>query len=763
MAHGMNIAFFGSSLVSAYWNGAATYYRGLIHALHRRGHRITFYEPDAYGRQQHRDIPDPDWATVVVYSAQGEDDVRRCLDRAASADLIVKASGVGVFDTLLERAVAGLKRPGNLVAFWDVDAPATLDRVHADAADPFLPLIGQYDLILTYGGGDPVVSAYVALGARRCVPIYNALDPATHHPVAAESRFAATLSFLGNRMPDREARVEEFFFRPAALLPNRNFLIGGNGWNDRPLPPNVQNVGHVFTRDHNAFNCSPLAVLNINRESMARYGFSPATRVFEAAGAGACTLTDSFEGVETFFEPGREILVAGSGEEVSERVEALTEDRAKEIGGAALRRVLAAHTYDQRAANLEEALGIDRPRRPTPAATVDPRSSEDSAATEHSYMRIKSRLLAEPARKPRPLRFVIIGLSITSSWGNGHATTYRGLVRELVRRGHEVLFLEHDQPWYSKNRDLAAPPYGRTRLYSSVQELMDRFSTAVATADVVMVGSYVSQGIAVGEWVTRTAGGLTVFYDIDTPVTLARLGRDDIDYLSRDLIPRYELYLSFTGGPTLRRLEEEFGSPKALPLYCSVDPEMYYPDPQRPRWDLAYLGTYCPGRQPMLERLLLEPAQAWPRGSFAVAGSQYPESIRWPLNVARIPHVAPAEHRAFYCSQRFALNVTRPEMVRAGYSPSVRLFEAAACGVPIISDSWEGLDSFFEIGQDILVARDAAKASAILRGTDDAVRERIGQRARARVLAAHTSAHRAAELEEYVRPYVAGEAEVRAG
>src|SRR6185437_11160886 len=306
----MNIAFFGSSLVSAYWNGAATYYRGLIRALHGRGHQVTFYEPDAYERQQHRDIPDPDWATDIVYYANGEDDVRRCLDDAAGADLIVKTSGVGVFDVFLEQAVLELKRSSNVIAFWDVDAPATLDRVHANPADPFLPLIPQYDMIFTYGGGDPVIHGYEALGARQCVPIYNALDPSTHHRAPPDERFAGDLAFLGNRMPDREARVEEFFLKPARLLPTRQFIIGGNGWKDRALPPNVKDVGHVFTRDHNAFNCTPLAVLNVNRQSMARYGFSPATRVFEAAGAGACTITDAFEGVEMFFEPQSEILVA---------------------------------------------------------------------------------------------------------------------------------------------------------------------------------------------------------------------------------------------------------------------------------------------------------------------------------------------------------------------------------------------------------------------------------------------------------------------
>jgi spore maturation protein CgeB len=352
----MDIAFFGSSLVSAYWNGAATYYRGLIRALHARGHRVTFYEPDAYNRQQHRDIPDPQWAKVVVYSAEGTDGVLRCLDAARDADVIVKASGVGVFDALLEQALPAMKRPGNLVVFWDVDAPATLDRMRDNPDDPFTPLVRQYDLILTYGGGDPVVRAYERVGARQCEPIYNALDPATHHPVPPDPRFVGDLGFVANRLPDREQRVEEFFLKPAAMLPAKRFLIGGNGWGDKPMPPNVKDVGHVYTRDHNAFNCSTLAMLNVNRESMARYGFSPATRVFEAAGAAACLITDHFVGVETFFEPNEEILVARNGEEVAEHLNSLSPQRAKEIGQAAYRRALEEHTYDQRAAEVESIL-----------------------------------------------------------------------------------------------------------------------------------------------------------------------------------------------------------------------------------------------------------------------------------------------------------------------------------------------------------------------------------------------------------------------
>ncbi|HEX6533326.1 MAG TPA: glycosyltransferase [Gemmatimonadaceae bacterium] len=360
MTAGLDIAFFGSSLVSAYWNGAATYYRGIVRALHERGHRVTFFEPDAYERQAHRDIPDPEWARVVVYPGVGEDGVHRALERARGADLVVKASGVGVFDELLEREVLALGGPDTLVAFWDVDAPATLDRVARDPADPFRALIPRYDLVLTYGGGDPVVRAYEALGARRCAPVYNALDPETHHPVPPDPRFEGELGFLGNRLPDREARVEAFFLRAAELLPDRRFLLGGNGWSDRALPPNVRALGHVYTHEHNAFNCTPRAVLNVNRESMARYGFSPPTRVFEAAGARACLITDRWEGIELFLEPGREVLVADDGEGVAEHLRALDTRRARAIGDAAYARVLAEHTYAHRAREVEALLGVSR-------------------------------------------------------------------------------------------------------------------------------------------------------------------------------------------------------------------------------------------------------------------------------------------------------------------------------------------------------------------------------------------------------------------
>jgi spore maturation protein CgeB len=361
MTAGLDIAFFGSSLVSAYWNGAATYYRGIVRALSRRGHRVTFYEPDAFGRQQHRDIPDPEWARVVVYPGDSESGALRALEDAKGADLVIKASGVGVFDRLLEEAVLELQTSDTLVVFWDVDAPATLDRMEHDASDPFRSLVPRYDLVLTYGGGEPVVQAYEGFGARRCVPVYNALDASTHFAVEPDPRFAGDLGFLGNRLPDREARVEEFFLNAAAALPDRTFLLGGSGWSDKHVPPNVRYVGHVYTRDHNAFNCTPTAVLNISRESMARYGFSPATRVFEAAGAGACLLTDAWEGIELFLAPDEEVLVVRDGQEVAEQLRRMTPESARKIGLQAQRRILAAHTYDHRAEQVEAVLGVFGP------------------------------------------------------------------------------------------------------------------------------------------------------------------------------------------------------------------------------------------------------------------------------------------------------------------------------------------------------------------------------------------------------------------
>jgi len=344
------------------------------------------------------------------------------------------------------------------------------------------------------------------------------------------------------------------------------------------------------------------------------------------------------------------------------------------------------------------------------------------------------------------MNIVILGLSVTSSWGNGHATTYRGLMRGLAERGHDVLFLERDVPWYADNRDLRNPPFGRTELYASLEELKDRFGRVVAGADLVMVGSYVPQGVVVGEWVLRTAKRVTAFYDIDTPVTLGKLARGDFEYLTPELAGRYDLYLSFTGGPTLERIRNTYGAARPRALYCAVDPDVYYPQEYRAEWDLGYLGTYSDDRQPALDRMLLDTARAFREKRFVVAGPQYPAAIRWPENVQRIEHLGPADHREFYNSQRFTLNVTRQEMVAAGWSPSVRLFEAAACGVPIVSDYWAGLETFFAPGKEIII-EDAAGSVARM---GDKERLGIGSRARDTVLRRHTAACRAAELEGFV-------------
>ena len=350
------------------------------------------------------------------------------------------------------------------------------------------------------------------------------------------------------------------------------------------------------------------------------------------------------------------------------------------------------------------------------------------------------------------LRIVILGLSITSSWGNGHATTYRGLVRELARRGHDVLFLERDVPWYAGHRDLPEPPFGRTALYTDLAGLQRDHAADIAAADLVIVGSFVPDGVAVGDWVQSQAPGRSAFYDIDTPVTLAALARSGgTPYLAARQVAGYDLYLSFTGGPTLERLEREFGSPAARVLYCSVDPELYHPEAVAQDCDLGYMGTYSDDRQPTLEALLLEPARRWSAGRFEVAGAQYPEGIAWPPNVRYTAHLPPAQHRAFYNRQRFTLNVTRADMIRAGWSPSVRIFEAAACGTPIVSDRWDGIESLLVPGEEIFLADTPEEVLALLRDLPDAERRAVGERARRRILSEHTAAHRAAELEGHAR------------
>ncbi|KAA0677574.1 CgeB family protein [Azospirillum brasilense] len=344
------------------------------------------------------------------------------------------------------------------------------------------------------------------------------------------------------------------------------------------------------------------------------------------------------------------------------------------------------------------------------------------------------------------MKLVVLGLSLSSSWGNGHATTFRALLKAFAARGHDILFLERDVPWYAQNRDLADPGYCRLAFYEDLAGLR-RWAGTVEEADAVLVGSYVPDGVAVGRWAQETAQGIVAFYDIDTPVTLAKLDRGDEEYLTPALIPGYHVYFSFTGGPTLERLESRYGSPAARALHCSVDADAYAPLPTPKRWDLSYLGTYSPDRQPTLERLLLEPARRAPSLRFVVAGPQYPDGIAWPGNVERRHHVPPAEHPAFYAASRFTLNVTREDMIRAGHSPSVRLFEAAACATPIISDCWDGLDALLEPDRDIILARTSGDVLHALHQLDENARQAMGARARRRILEHHTAAHRAETLE----------------
>lgn len=348
------------------------------------------------------------------------------------------------------------------------------------------------------------------------------------------------------------------------------------------------------------------------------------------------------------------------------------------------------------------------------------------------------------------MKIVILGLSITSSWGNGHATTYRSLVKGLHKRGHTVHFLERDVPWYASQRDQVSFDYCKVSLYSSLADLQNKFRSEVEQAGLVIVGSYVPQGVEAGKWVTKTAGGITAFYDIDTPVTLAKLERQDYEYIHPDLIPLYDLYLSFSGGPVLDVFTSQYGSPKALPLYCSVDTDLYYPEEVPQLYDLGYLGTYSDDRQPPLQKLLIDAAHKWPRGRFVVAGPQYPDTVQWPENVGRFEHLPPAKHRQFYNSQRFTLNITRNDMIKMGYSPSVRLFEAAACGVPVISDHWEGLNDFFSIGTEILVSGSPEETLNYIQKMGEEERTEIGRNAREKALEGHTGEKRAEELEMYV-------------
>jgi spore maturation protein CgeB len=350
--------------------------------------------------------------------------------------------------------------------------------------------------------------------------------------------------------------------------------------------------------------------------------------------------------------------------------------------------------------------------------------------------------------KNSPLDIVILGLSITSSWGNGHATTYRSLVKELTAAGHNILFLERDMPWYAGNRDMPVPPFGRTVLYNSLEELKKNFTKKITDADFVIVGSYVPDGIKIGEWVNSITER-TAFYDIDTPVTLSKMSSGIYEYITPELISKYSIYLSFTGGPVLKLIEDEYGSPMARALYCSVDPSIYYPEVTERKYDLGYLGTYSDDRQPVLENLMLNAAVKVPDKKFAVVGPMYPETIKWPANVERIYHLSPREHRAFYNSQKFTLNITRADMVKAGYSPSVRLFEAAACGIPLISDYWDGIESILEPGKEILISYSPDDTIGFLNAISDDEAALIGLRARKKILMSHTASKRAEELVKY--------------
>lgn len=346
------------------------------------------------------------------------------------------------------------------------------------------------------------------------------------------------------------------------------------------------------------------------------------------------------------------------------------------------------------------------------------------------------------------LNIVVIGLSVTSSWGNGHATTYRALIEALAQRGHRVSFLERDVAWYRDHRDLVSPCAWNVHLYQSLSDIPSRFGRLIRDADLVIVGSYVPDGIAISEWVTSEARGITAFYDIDTPVTLSRL-QHGLDYLSAAMIPRFDLYLSFTGGPVPQMIEENYGSPLARALYCSADTKLYASRHAELKWSLGYLGTYSDDRQPVLEQLLLAPARVLPAEQFVVAGAQYPDDITWPDNVSRIEHLTPQQHPTFYSQQRFTLNATRRDMRTLGFSPSVRLFEAAACGTPIISDRWPGLETIFEPSSEILIASEPNEVVEILRDMPEERRRAIAENARKRVLADHTSEHRAQQLEAY--------------
>jgi spore maturation protein CgeB len=726
----MHLTFFGSSLVSSYWNGAATYYRGLLRALHGLGHEIVFCEPDAYGRQQNRDLErDPAYACVVVYRSEPERD--RLVEQAlAESDWVVKCSGVGVWDAELEQATAAGSGARAATAFLDVDAPATLARLEADPADGFRACIPRYDHVLTYGGGPRIVERYLDWGARACTPVYNALDPDEHRPVDRNGPPEFDLLFMGNRLPDREARVDEFFLRAAALCPAHRFALGGEGWGDKPMPANVTYLGHVPTARHNQVNASARLVLNIHRDSMVENGWSPATRMFEAAGAACCQVTDAWRGLGDFFAPDAEILVAHDADDVAHLV----------------------RTVDDARPYLRSARGAAGPRPSRPGSR---RVSHGRLRTAHSALHTRS------------MKLVVFGLSLSSSWGNGHATTYRALLRAFAARGHEVSYFEWDAPWYGgAHRDLPDPSFCRLVLYGGWEQVASDALAEAREADAVIVGSYVHRGPEIIDALAEAGASPLYFYDIDTPVTVAALRRGGAEYLRADQVPLFEAYLSFTGGPFLPEVvERQLGARRTAPLYCSVDVECYRPVEPDPALGVAlgYMGTYAPDRQPVIERLLIEVARRLPERRFLIAGPQYPEAGGWPGNILHLQHLPPVRHPVYYSSALWQLNATRADMVAAGWSPSVRLFEAAACGAPLISDRWPGIEAFFEPGREVLLPGSTDAVVEILRGTHDDDRRALGQAARARILAAHTAEHRAAELESLLRDPVPAAAGLQEG
>ena len=539
----MRLFVFGSSITSSYWNGAATYYRGIYKSLAGMGHEISFAEPDIYQRQQNRDVSEVEYAQVIVY--QTPRDIDELIGRAATADLVIKHSGVGSEDEVLERRVLECRSPRAQVAFWDVDAPATLQRVESDAHDAFRQCIPQYDFIFTYGGGDEVVERYRRLGARCCYPIYNALDPETHHRRGGGCGVCLRPGVCGQPAAGSRAPGGGVLFARGRAGAGDALCVGRRRMGRQGSAAECAldwACGHRGAQPHQRLG---RMALNINRDSMADVGFSPPTRVFEAAGAATCLITDKWRGVEKFFEPGREILVAESAEEIVGYLRGTSAEEARAIGDAMHRRALAEHTYAQTSCRggRDSAGGALCGREGTGGGLV---------AYRHPF-RISS---GENA-----LRIVIFGLSISSSWGNGHATTFRALARALHGRGHRVVFFEKDVEWYASNRDLPEPDFCELKLYTSWKDALPVVRRELASADVAMVGSYFPDGIAAVTEMLDSAAAVRTFYDIDTPITVAALReRGASDYLRADQLAALDVYFSFTGGPMLGELEQRLWS-----------------------------------------------------------------------------------------------------------------------------------------------------------------------------------------------------------